>query len=108
MNADDALHVRETADDLAVDVSHHVADLKARGRGGAIGFDLVDARRRARLAEEGEQAGEDHDRKDEIRNWAGGDDRRTRTDLLVMERARLFFRAHAGERFGRWRRGFGV
>src|SRR4029079_9223024 len=84
MNADDALHVGETANGLAVDRRYHVADLKTRGRVGAIGFDLVDARRRARLAEEGEQAGEDHDREDEIRNRAGAADRRAWTDLLVM------------------------
>ena len=46
------------------------------------GFDLVDARRRARLAEEGEEAGEDDDRQNEIRDRTGGDDRRARADFL--------------------------
>src|SRR5262249_40958504 len=62
----------------------------------------------ARLAEEGEQARENHDRQNEIGDWTGGDDRRTRSDSLVVEAARLLFLGHARERLGRRRRGFGV
>ena len=46
VNADDALHVGEAADGLAIDHGHDVANLKARGRSRAIGFDFVDARGR--------------------------------------------------------------
>ena len=53
--ADQALHVGEAADLLAVDGGDDVADLKPGPLGGAGGFDLVDARRGARLAEEGER-----------------------------------------------------
>src|SRR5207253_11519847 len=71
---------------------------------GAAGFDLVDARRRARLAEEGEETGEDDDRQNEIRDRTGGDDRRARADFLVMKAARPLLVGHSGERFGRGRR----
>src|SRR5437879_7287474 len=103
-DADEALHVGEAADLLAVDGGDDVADLKARPLGGAAGFDLVDARRRARLAEEGEQTGEDDDRQNEIRDRTGGNDGRARADFLVMEAARPLLLSHAGERFGRGRR----
>src|SRR5207342_1845509 len=69
-NADEALHVGETADLLAVDGQDDVADLETRALCGAAGFDLVDARRGARLAEEREQAGKNDDRQDEIRDRA--------------------------------------
>ena len=76
--------------------------------GGAAGFDLVDARGRARLAEEREQAGEDHDRQHEIGDRTGGHDGRARSDLLVVETAGALFLGHAGERFGRRRRGLAL
>jgi len=41
MNADDALHVREVADDLAIDNRDDVADLEAGAFSRAGGFDLV-------------------------------------------------------------------
>ena len=71
---------------------------KPAAAGGAVGLDLVDARRRARLAEEGEQAGENHDRQQEIRDRTGGDDGRARADFLVMEAACALLGGHAGER----------
>ena len=60
------------------------------------------------LPKKREQAGEDHDRQDEIGDRAGGDDRGARTDLLVMEAAGVLFRGHAGERLGRRRRGLAI
>ena len=85
MNADDALHVREVADDLAIDNRDDVADLEAGAFSRAAGFDLVNARGRAGLAQEGEQTSENHDGQNEIRDRTGGDDRGARTNLLVME-----------------------
>src|SRR6476620_6985838 len=107
-NADDPLHVGETSDLPAVDRRHHVTNLKAGCRGGAPYLHLINACRRARLAEKREQAGEDHDCQKEIRDRTGGYDRRTRTDLLVVETAGALFFGHAGEHFGRWRRGLAI
>ena len=93
---------------LAIDRGHDVAGLEAGRVGGTARLDLVDARGRARLAEEREQAGEDHDRQQEIGDRTGRHDRRARSDLLVMETARALFRGHVGERFGRRRRGLAL
>jgi hypothetical protein len=101
--SDNALHVGETADRRAVDGRDHIAGLKARCRGSAVGLHAVDLRRRARFAEKREQAGENHDRQNEIRDRAGGDDRRARADFLVMEALLAFRLRHGGERCARWR-----
>ena len=107
-NADDPLHIGETADRFAIDRRYDVSHLKAGFRRGTVRLHLIDARRRARLAEEREQAGEDHDCQKEIGNRTGGHDRRTRSDLLAVETAGALFFGHAGEHFGRWRRGLAV
>src|SRR5450631_2547527 len=107
-NADDALHVGEASDLGVIDRRYDVADLKARHRGGTARLDLIDARRRARLAEEGEQAGKDHDGENEIGNRTSGHDRRPRSNLLVVKTALALFLGHAGERLGRRRRGLAL
>ena len=86
-DADNPLHVGEVFDRLAVDRGHDVADLEAGRCRCTSYFDLVDSRRHVRFAEKGEQAGEDHDRQNEIGDRTGGDDRRARSDFLVMETA---------------------
>ena len=108
VNADDALHVGEASDRVAVDCRHDVADLKAGRRRGTPRLHFIDARRRARLAEKREQTGKDHDRQNEIGDRTGGHDRRARSDFLVVEAARALFFGHAGERFGRRRRGLAL
>src|SRR6266851_1086555 len=100
---DNSLHIGKASDRAAIDRDYDVTDLKAGFLGGAAHFHLVDARRRARLAKEGEQAGKDHDGQNEIGDWTGGHDRRTRSNFLVVETALSFLFGHAGERFGGWR-----
>ena len=73
-HADDALHLAEALDRLAVDFDHEVAGLEARPLGGAAGIDDVDLGRGAPLAEEGEDRREDDDGQDEIGDRPGGDD----------------------------------
>src|ERR1700730_2530545 len=107
-NADNALHVGEASDLAVIDRRDDIADLKARRSRSTARLDLIDARRRARLAEEREQAGEDHDRQNEVGNRARGHDRRARSDLLVVETALALFLGHVGERVRRRRRGLGL
>src|SRR2546423_10683684 len=83
-NANDSLHIGESSDRGAIDCGYHIADLEAgRGRGTAR-LHLIYARRRARLAQESEQAGKDHDRQKEIGNRTGGDECGPRSYLIVM------------------------
>ncbi len=107
-NADRALHLGEASDPLAIDGGHDVAGLEAGPFRSTAGLDLVDARGGAGLAEESEQAGEDHDREQEVGDRAGRHDRRARSNLLVMKTARALFRGHLGERLGRRRGGFAL
>src|SRR6185437_15689748 len=87
VRANDALHVGKAVDLAAVDGSDDVTDLETRGRRRAARFDLVNARRSARLAEKGEETGENENRQDEIGNRTGGDDSGARAHLLVVEAA---------------------
>src|SRR5258707_6872514 len=107
-NADNPLHIGETPDRSAVDCRYDVTDLKAGSRGCTPRLHLIDTRRRAWFAKEREQAGEDHDCQKEVGDWTGGHDRRTLTDFLVVETAGALFFGHAGEHFGRWRRGLAI
>src|ERR1035437_1798824 len=102
-NADDPLHIGETFDRAAIDRRYDVADLKAGCRRRTACLHLIDARRRARFTEESEQAGKDYDSQKKIGDRTGDNDRRTRSNFLVVETARALFFAHAGERSGRWR-----
>src|SRR6185437_1234604 len=106
--ADDSLHVGEAVDRRAIDRRDYIADLKAGRRRRTARFDLVDARRRARLAEEREQAGKDHDGQDEIGDRAGSHDRCAATNLLVMEASLALLLGHVGKRIGRWCRRLAV
>ncbi len=108
MSHDDALHVGETSDLGAIDRGYDISHLKSGCRRGTARLHLIDACRRARFAKKGEQAGEDHDGQNEIGDWTGGHDRRPRSDFLMMETARTLLLGHAGERFGRRRRGLAV
>ena len=74
--ADDPLHVGEAFDLAPIDRQHQIARLESGRRGGAFGLHRVDPRRCARLPEDHEQAGENHDRQHEIRHRPGDHDGR--------------------------------
>src|SRR6185369_91853 len=93
-DADDALHVGETSDRLAVDRHDEVARLEAGDLCGAVRLDGVDARGCGLLAGDHEDTGENHDGEDEIGDGAGSDNRRARTNRLEHEAVALFFFGH--------------
>ena len=96
--AHDLLHVGEALDRPAIDGDDQIAGLESGGGGGAVGLDRVDPRRRARLAKDHEEGGENHDGKYEIRHRAGHHDRRPTRDRLMHEAVPALFLAHGGKR----------
>ena len=74
--ADDALHLAEALDGLAVDADHPVARQEAGPLGGAARIDDIDLGGGDALAEQGENGGEDDDGEEEIGDRTGGDDGR--------------------------------
>src|SRR6185312_9229759 len=93
-DADDALHVGEAVDRLAVDRRHEVAGLEAGRLRRAARLHGVDPRARDLAADGAENDGEDDDREYEIGDRTGRDDRGTRADRLEDETAFLLFLGH--------------
>ena len=87
-HADDALHLAEALDGLAVDADDAVARQEASSLRGAAGSDDVDLRRSDALAEDAEDHGEDDDREHEIGDRSGGDDGRALAERLALEAVR--------------------
>ena len=96
--ADDALHVGECLDRLAVDADDHVARLEAGARGRPAGHQLVDPRRGHLHAHKRERQRENDDGQDEVRYRAGRHDGRPRRQRLGLEGAGALVRRHALER----------
>ena len=95
--ADDALHVGEVVDRVAVDGDDQVAGLEAGFRGRAVRLHRIDPRAHGLLAVEHEDAGKNHDGQDEIRQRPGDDDGRALGHRLEHEALRALLRIHGGE-----------
>src|SRR6185312_3958136 len=93
-DADDALHVGEAVDRLAVDRGDEVARLEAGGLRGTVGLHRVDAGAGRLAAGGGEDDGEDGDGEDEVGDRAGGDDGGARADRLEHEGDLLLLLGH--------------
>jgi len=96
VDADDALHVGETVDFLAIDSHHQVTRLEAGGLRGACRLHRIDAGAGGLLADGHEDAGENGDRQDEIRDRAGRHHGGTRADRLVDKANRSLGLVHGG------------
>ena len=83
--ADDALHIGEVVDGLAVDGDDHVARLESGGRGGTIGLHGVDPRAHGLLAVDHEDPGKNHYSQDEIGNRTRSHDGRALGHRLEKE-----------------------
>src|SRR5215470_11100719 len=94
----DLLHVGEAFDRAAVDRQDQVAGLEPGGSGGAPRLHGVDPRRRARLAEDHEQAGEQRDGENDIRQRPGHHDGGPHAHRLVDEALAALLLAHVGKR----------
>src|SRR5262249_34873116 len=82
---DDALHLGEAFDRLAVDRDHEIARLEAGDCRRAARRDFIDARGNLLLAVPHRDAGEDHDGKQKIRDGTRGHDRGALPYRLVIE-----------------------
>src|ERR1039458_9927604 len=101
-DADDALHVGEIVDFLAIDRHHQVARHEAGGLRGAGRLHRIDAGAGGLLADDHEDAGENRDRQDEIRDWSGRHHGGTRADRLVDKADLSLGLVHGGRgRLGR-------
>src|SRR4029078_5297802 len=67
-DADDALHVGETLDFLAIDRGYQIAGLESGGLRRAGGLHRVDPRTRGLLADRHENGGKNGDRQHEVRD----------------------------------------
>src|SRR5262249_22046530 len=92
--AHDLLHFGKAVDGPTIDREHHVVRLEAGGRSCAPRLHRVDARSRIGLAVVHEDAGEDHDSNEEIRERTGGHDSRANTDRLMKEAVLADFLRH--------------
>ena len=86
----------EAVDLLAVDGEHQIARLEAGGLRGACRLHRIDARAGGLLADDHENAGENDDRQDEIRDRAGRHHGGARADRLVDKADFFFCLAHGG------------
>ena len=93
-DADDALHVGETIDFLAVNGRHQVTRLEAGGFGSTRRLHGVDASTGGLLAVKHKNAGENRDCQNEIRDWTCCDHGGARTDPLVHETHRFLGFGH--------------
>ena len=93
-DADDALHVGEAFDLLAVDGEDDVARLEAGGCRSAPRLHGIDAGAGRLLADDHENGGENHDRQNEIGDRPGRHHRGAGGDRLVDEAVLLFGLGH--------------
>ncbi len=84
-HADDALHLAEALDGLAVDADHPVARQESGPFCGAARVDDIDLCRRDALAEHGENRRKDHDRQNEVGDRTRGDHRGAGRQWLPLE-----------------------
>ncbi len=84
-DADDALHVGETLDFLAIDRGYQIAGLKSGRLRRAGRLHRVDQCTRGLLADRHENGSKNGDRQHEVRDRPGSDDRRARAHRLKHE-----------------------